>query len=166
MKGVRDIAVRTGASVMGALLLCAPALAEGCDPAHVDLRGDWGQARFTVEIADDPGERATGLMNRETLPMSHGMLFLFEAPQPVSFWMKNTLIPLDLLFLTADGTVARVHRNAVPLDLSPIPGGSDILAVLEVNGGIAERFGIVEGTVLRHPRLDQKIAAWPCAATD
>ncbi|SEW13609.1 hypothetical protein SAMN05444851_1631 [Aliiroseovarius sediminilitoris] len=158
--------LRLGASVICAFLLSGPAFAGTCGPDHVDLRGDWGKARFTVEIADDPGERAQGLMNRESLPMSHGMLFLFDKPQPVSFWMKNTLIPLDMLFLTADGTVARVHENAIPLDLSPIPGGSDILAVLEVNGGIAERFGITEGTELRHPLLDQSIASWPCAAAE
>ena len=155
-----------GASIMGALLLSAPVWADVCDPDYVDLRGDWGKARFMVEIADDPGERAQGLMHRESMPMSHGMLFLFETPQTVSFWMKNTLIPLDMLFLTADGTVARVHQNAIPHDTSLIPGGSDIFAVLEVNGGISERFGISEGTVLRHPLLDQSIAAWPCAATE
>ncbi|GHE94569.1 hypothetical protein GCM10016455_13780 [Aliiroseovarius zhejiangensis] len=155
-----------GASVMGALLLCAPVQAQTCDPGHVDLRGDWGQARFSVEVADDPGERALGLMNRDSLPVSHGMLFLFETPQSVSFWMKNTLIPLDMLFLQADGTVARVHSNAIPHDLTPIPGGPDIQAVLEINGGLAQRFGIGEGTVLRHPDLDQSIAAWPCPPTD
>ncbi|MCK8463696.1 DUF192 domain-containing protein [Aliiroseovarius sp. S1339] len=151
---------------MGALLLSGMAWAGDCAPDRVDLRGDWGQARFTVELADDPRERARGLMDRENMPSTHGMLFLFEQPQEVSFWMKNTLIALDMLFLNADGTVARIHPNAVPLDLTPIPGGSDILAVLEVNGGIAARFGITQGSVLRHPSLDQTIAAWPCAAQD
>ncbi|WP_371168913.1 DUF192 domain-containing protein [Aliiroseovarius sp. 2305UL8-7] len=148
---------------MGALFLSGQlASAADCDPAYADLKGDWGQARFSVEVVDTPRSRALGLMGRETMAQSHGMLFLFEAPQEVSFWMKDTLIPLDMLFLHSDGTVARVHENAVPHDLTLIPGGQDILAVLEVNGGIADRFGINEGTVLRHPMLDQDAAAWAC----
>ncbi|WP_255743714.1 DUF192 domain-containing protein [Aliiroseovarius sediminis] len=163
---VRKLA-RSGASVACALLLSgAVAWAGGCASDHVDLRGTWGQARFTVEIADDDSERARGLMHRETMPATHGMLFLYDRPREVSFWMKNTLIPLDMLFLRADGTVARIHHNAVPHDLTPIPGGTDILAVLEVNGGIAKRFGIDAGSVLRHPALDQDRAAWPCVAPD
>ena len=132
----------------------------------MDLRGDWGVARFTVELAQTPADRARGLMHREDMAASHGMLFLFEAPQNVSFWMKDTLIALDMLFLRADGTVATIHENAQPLDLTPIPGGSDILAVLEVNGGMTDRLGITTGSVLRHPALDQTRAAWPCDAPE
>jgi hypothetical protein len=75
--------------------------------------------------------------------------------------MKNTLIPLDMIFADARGVVRRVHENAVPGDLTPIPGGDDILVVLEVNGGMARQLGIAPGTVLRHPSLGQG-AAWPC----
>ncbi|MHA6267613.1 DUF192 domain-containing protein [Aliiroseovarius sp. CAU 1755] len=142
------------------------AAAGDCSPTHVDLRGDWGVARFTVELAQTPADRARGLMHREDMAASHGMLFLFEAPQNVSFWMKDTLIALDMLFLRADGTVATIHENAQPLDLTPIPGGSDILAVLEVNGGMTDRLGITTGSVLRHPALDQTRAAWPCDAPE
>ena len=151
------------ASLTGAFLLSGQmALADGCDPSFVDVKGDWGQARFKVEVVDTPRTRARGLMGRETMAQSHGMLFVFEAPQEVSFWMKDTLIPLDMLFLHPDGTVARVHKNAIPQDLSLIAGGADIQAVLEVNGGIADRFGIQAGTVLRHPSLDQESAVWAC----
>lgn len=161
-----DKAPVTGAFLLGGVLIgafCAvPVRADGCDPARVDLRGDWGQARFSVEIADTDRSRARGLMNRAQMPISHGMLFVYDQPQEVSFWMKNTLIPLDMLFLRADGTVARIHENARPLDLTPIPGGSDILAVLEVNGGVTARFGITEGSVLRHPVFDPRLAKWGC----
>ncbi|SPJ22458.1 DUF192 domain-containing protein [Palleronia abyssalis] len=127
------------------------------------MRGDWGRARFAVEVADDPAERAQGLMFVEDMPTMEGMLFIYERSQPASFWMRNTLIPLDMLFLDQTGTVTRIHENAVPLDETPIPGGDSVRAVLEINGGMAARLGIDEGTVLRHPSLPQSLAAWPCA---
>ncbi len=137
--------------------------AEACASTHVDLRGLWGQARFRIELANTPRTRAQGLMHRESLPAMSGMLFVFKRPQRVSFWMKNTLIPLDMLFLTADGRVARIHENAIPGDLTPIHGGRGIQSVLELNGGTARRLGISAGSQLRHPALDQSRAAWPCA---
>ncbi|MDH2325940.1 DUF192 domain-containing protein [Cereibacter sp. SYSU M97828] len=144
-----------------ALLIPGVALAE-CRPDTVELRGDAGTARFTVEIADDAAERARGLMHRESMPRSAGMLFIYEQPQSVSFWMENTLIPLDMVFLDRTGTVRHVHENAVPLDRTAIPGGDDILAVLEINGGLSARMGIVPGTQMRHPAFAEA-AAWPCA---
>lgn len=146
-----------------AVLSIAPASAL-CSDDRVELRGDWGTARFRVTIADDPRERAQGLMHVEAMPRLAGMLFIYERPQAVSFWMENTLIPLDMIFVAQDGTVRRVHSNAVPLDRTPIPGGSDdIVYVLEVNGGVAEDFGIAEGSQLRHPSIPQESAVWPCA---
>jgi uncharacterized membrane protein (UPF0127 family) len=143
-------------------LLAASAASAACSETAVDLRGDFGTARFNVEIADDPAERAQGLMNRPSMPASAGMLFLYDAPQRAGFWMKNTLIPLDMIFLDETGTVTRVHENAVPLDETTIDGGEGVLAVLEINGGLASAIGIAEGSQLRHPALDQSIAAWPC----
>ncbi|MCK0143843.1 DUF192 domain-containing protein [Aliiroseovarius sp. F20344] len=139
------------------------AWAAECEPDRVSVRGPWGQAAFTIEVADDPRERAKGLMFREALPTTHGMLFLFEQPQQVGFWMKDTLIPLDMIFVQEDGTVSRVHHNAIPHDTTLIDGGAGVRAVLEVNGGIAARFGIDEGSELQHPAFDQADAAWPCA---
>ena len=132
-----------------------------CAPDHVDLRGNWGQARFAVEIADTPRARSRGLMHRESLPRQSGMLFVYEYPQPVSFWMRNTLIPLDMIFVDDAGVVRRVHANAIPHDETAIPGGSDILVVLEINGGLASAFGINPGSQLRHPSLGPD-AAWSC----
>lgn len=132
-----------------------------CSETHVDLKGDWGQARFTVEVADDAVERSQGLMNRESMPRSVGMLFVYEFPQRVAFWMRNTLIPLDMIFLDKTGTVQRIHENAIPLDETAIPGGDSIQYVLEINAGLAARYGINEGTVLRHPAIGEN-AVWGC----
>lgn len=144
-------------------LLVLPALAQAsCREDTVDLRGPWGQARFAVEIADTPASRNQGLMNRPELARGAGMLFLYDDPGRAVFWMRNTLISLDMIFVGADGVVRHVHHRAVPLDQTPIDGGDGVLAVLEINGGLSEVFGIAPGTELRHPRLPQDRAAWPC----
>jgi uncharacterized membrane protein (UPF0127 family) len=91
------------------------------------------------------------------------MLFVYESPRPASFWMKNTLIPLDMIFVGADGIVRNVHENAVPGDLTPIPGGNDILAVLEIRGGLSGAIGIEAGAEMRHPAFGED-AAWSCDA--
>ncbi|MCO6381641.1 DUF192 domain-containing protein [Oceanicola sp. 502str15] len=135
---------------------------QGCESGEVRLRWDGGQARFSVEIADDAGERSQGLMHRKSMARSSGMLFIYPRPAPVSFWMRNTLIPLDMIFLDARGVVQRVHSNAVPLDETPISGGDGILAVLEINGGLAKAFGIAPGAQMLHPAFGSA-AAWPCA---
>ena len=133
-----------------------------CVQTHLDLRGDWGQAQFSIEIADDLQERAQGLMFREEMARMAGMLFIYETAQPVSFWMKNTLLPLDMIFLNPAGTVTAIHENAVPGDLTPIPGGDGVLYVLELNAGTVEMLGISVQSELRHPRIDQKNAVWAC----
>ena len=141
----------------------AAALAEqACREDAVYLRGDWGTARFSVEIADDDAERAIGLMNRESMPTSAGMLFVYEEPQRLSFWMRNTLIPLDMIFVDARGVVQHIHHEARPLDETPIFGGDDILAVLEINGGLARRMGIVPGSQMRQPAITDDTVAWRC----
>ncbi len=127
----------------------------------MDLRGDWGQTRFTVEVADEPSERSRGLMHRPSMATSAGMLFVYDRPQFVSFWMRNTLIPLDMIFLDEAGRVKRIHENAVPLDETGIEGGEGIQYVLEINGGLAARLGITTGSELRHPAIGPE-PAWPC----
>lgn len=148
-----------------ALLLLWPggaALAGACDPAAVDLRGPFGAAHFSVEVADDAAERAQGLMFRDSLRQGAGMLFVYEGPQHAVFWMKNTLVPLDMLFADAAGRVTRVHHGAVPLDETPIDGGEGVVYVLEINAGLAQRIGIAPGAELRHPAIPPAQAAWPC----
>ena len=140
----------------------AQAAQAACSPETLFLRGDFGTARFTVDVADDGAERSRGLMFVDQMARSQGMLFVYESPQSVAFWMKNTLIPLDMIFADATGVVQRVHSNAVPGDLTPIPGGDGIQYVLEVNGGMAAALGIEAGAEIRHPSIAQDEAAWPC----
>ena len=135
--------------------------ADACRSDLVEIRGPRGEVRFSIELADTPDERAYGLMNRPSLPSSSGMLFVYEEPQRVSFWMRNTLIPLDMIFTDARGVITRVHENARPHDETPIDGGAGVLTVLEINGGLARRLGIAPGSVLRHPALGEA-AVWSC----
>ena len=149
-------------AVVVGLLPFSAAAESACREDRVQIRGDWGEAAFTGDVADTMETRARGLMFVEHMPRGKGMLFVFERPQRTSFWMKNTLIPLDMLFVDRTGLVRRVHENAIPHDETSIPGGDDILVVLEINGGLSNRFGIDEGSVMRHPAFDQTTARWPC----
>ncbi|MDO5643567.1 MAG: DUF192 domain-containing protein [Paracoccus sp. (in: a-proteobacteria)] len=121
-----------------------------------------------VEIADTPAARAQGLMNVAELAPLSGMLFIYEAPQPAAFWMKNTLIPLDMIFMDAQGVIRHIHADAIPHDLTAIPGhlpddpDPNRLMVLEIAGGEAARLNLTEGMAMTHPRLDQTLAAAPC----
>ncbi|UWP93639.1 DUF192 domain-containing protein [Aliiroseovarius crassostreae] len=150
--------------LLSVLLICLalPGQAE-CRADRVDLRGVWGQAGFSVEVAQTNRERAKGLMFREELPKGQGMLFVYPFAHQVAFWMKNTLIPLDMIFLSSDGRVTYVHENAQPGDLTPVSGGQDVRYVLEINGGLARQIGISEGSELRSPFVVQSLAAWPCS---
>lgn len=162
--GIRDQAAGLAFSI-ATFLAAVPSLAAAdasCSEGAVSLRGDWGEARFAVAVADDEGERAQGLMNVEKLARSAGMLFVYEREKPVRFWMRNTLIPLDMIFADATGTVQKVHHMAEPLSEKLIHGGDNIMYVLEVNGGMAETLGIVAGSELRHPAIAPERAAWPC----
>ena len=133
-----------------------------CAPDRLDLRWDGGGESLAVELADDAAERSKGLMFRDKLDPASGMLFVYESPRRAQFWMKNTLIPLDMVFADATGTVTRVHANAIPGDLTPIDGGDGVAFVLEINGGLAGKLGIAAGAVLRHPAIPAATAAWPC----
>lgn len=105
---------------------------------------------FTVEIADTDELRARGLMFRQRLPEDRGMLFDFEAPRPVSMWMKNTYIPLDMLFIREDGTIAYIAENTVPKSLDTIGISEPVLAVLELAGGVTRKLGIRAGDKVYH----------------
>jgi uncharacterized protein len=152
----------TIASFVGVMLLCGPAMA-ACSADVVEFQGPGGKARFTVEVADDDSERQTGLMNRPKMATGAGMLFVYPGPKHASFWMENTLIPLDMIFADATGTVTQVHENAQPMDRTSIDGGEGVQFVLEINGGLAGRMKIAPGTVLRHPAVAAATAAWSCA---
>lgn len=101
--------------------------------------------RFTVEVAQTVEEQATGLMNRSSLASNRGMIFPFDLPREASFWMKNTLIPLDMIFVRADGSIANIEANTVPLSLQPVYSDGTVAAVLEIAGGRSAELGIKAG---------------------
>jgi uncharacterized membrane protein (UPF0127 family) len=105
---------------------------------------------FNVWIAADAPHREQGLMYVKSLPDDAAMLFIYPAPQPISMWMKNTFIPLDMLFIRADGRVARVVANTKPHSLATIESGENVLAVLELKGGTAAKLNIRPGAVVMH----------------
>ena len=104
-----------------------------------------GKFRFDVELALTPGQQAQGLMYRRTMAADAGMLFIYDRVQPASFWMKNTLIPLDMLFVAADGRIVNIHERAVPESLDSVNSDGPVKAILELNGGMAARLGIRPG---------------------
>ncbi len=102
-------------------------------------------SEIAIEVADDDYERETGLMYRKDMESDQGMLFIFEGEAPRGFYMKNTLIPLDLIFLDSDQKVVSISRNARPEDLETIPSGVPAQYVLEIKAGLADRWNIQEG---------------------
>lgn len=109
-----------------------------------------GRTRFFVEIADNDAERERGLMFRKSLAPERGMLFDFHTPREVAFWMRNTLIPLDIIYIRPDGTVLSIARNATPLSEVPIPSGGPTLGVLELAGGRSAEIGLMPGDRIEH----------------
>lgn len=135
----------------GALALAVPVSAGAQEPmlemarGVLDIRSGESVHRFTIEIADDAQERARGLMFRESMAREAGMLFIYEQDRIASFWMKNTFIPLDMLFIASDGTIMQVAPDAQPHNLTPIRSDKPVRAVLEINGGLAAELGIGAG---------------------
>ena len=110
-----------------------------------------GPHRFTVEVAETPAQMEQGLMFRRTLALDAGMLFDYKAPTVATMWMRNTLIPLDMLFVDAQGRIVNIHQRAVPQSLDVIAAGAPVRAVIELNGGTAARLGIAPGDRVQHP---------------
>ncbi len=150
------LALALGIAVSG-----AGAAEAACQPDSLLIEGGFGTALFHVSVADDAQERARGLMFVEEMPAMAGMLFVYQQPQHATFWMHNTLIPLDMLFAGPDGRIQAIHQDAVPMDDTIIDGGEDVAAVLEINGGMAARLGIAVGDLLQHPSFGAQ-AALPC----
>jgi len=109
-----------------------------------------GAQTFNVELATTPDQMQVGLMFRQNLAPDAGMLFVYPSEQQVAFWMKNTVIPLDMLFIAGDGKIRRIVERTIPLSTAVIPSVDEVRAVLEVNGGTAARLGITAGR--RRPR--------------
>lgn len=129
--------------------LWRPALAEGGLEKFEILTSD-GARVFQVEVMRTESERARGLMFRRYMPEDRGMLFDFKTEQQVTMWMKNTYLPLDMLFFSRDGRIVNIAANAEPMSETLIPSGAPAWAVLELNGGAAARFGLKVGDQARH----------------
>jgi len=128
-------------------------MAEAAEVSPLTIDTARGPRHFSVELARTPAQMALGLMFRQSLASDSGMLFVYGSEQPVAFWMKNTVIPLDMLFIGADGHIRRIVERTVPMSTTPISSVDPVRAVLEVNGGTAERLGIRPGDVVRHSSL-------------
>ncbi|MEO7379246.1 MAG: DUF192 domain-containing protein [Sphingomicrobium sp.] len=140
------VALSLAACQPAAPVAAAPAIAEsGLALVPLTVSGPSGSHRFTVELARTPADQAKGLMFRRSLAPDRGMVFPFAQPEQATFWMHNTLIPLDLIFIRADGSIANIAANARPLDTSMIPSAGMVTAVLEIPGGRAAELGIQAG---------------------
>ena len=124
-----------------------PRAQTGLHEVPLTIKSKNGTHRFTVEVAATPKQQETGMMFRKSVAPNRGMIFPYEPAQEVGFWMKNTLIALDIIYIRADGTIVRITR-AEPLDLTPLPSGEPIVAVLEIGGGRAAELGIKEGDIV------------------
>jgi len=150
--------------VLALVALVIPACrAEGprTDPLSI-VGADGSRHDFQVEVASTSKSREMGLMFRKSLAPDAGMLFVFDDEQPRQFWMKNTLIPLDMIFIGSGGIVRLVHPNAIPHDETPVPSqGVPAIGVLEINGGQAERLGLKAGDVVHHVSFGNVLADRP-----
>ena len=118
----------------------------GLEKVPLTIRSATGEHRFTGEVAATPEQQARGLMFRRSLGPDQGMIFPYSPPQEVGFWMKNTLIPLDMIFIRSDGTIVRIV-TAQPHSLQPVSSGEPVAAVLEIAGRRAAQLGIKEGDI-------------------
>jgi uncharacterized protein len=129
----------------------APSFAQELQPLAV-VSGDQ-RHKFSVEIAETPEARSRGLMYRRSMPEDHGMLFDFERSDMISMWMRNTYIPLDMLFIREDGEIVRIAADTEPLSERTISSGEPVRYVLELNAGMSARLGITPGDRVEHARI-------------
>ena len=138
-------------SLIGTLFcFCVLGNAVNAETIHIvdpNMEGDVGVS-FEVELALNNEDRATGLMYRRQMDDFAGMLFVFPDVKEAAFWMKNTLIPLDMIFIDESGIIRNIHSNAIPGDLTRIEAGQPVKAVLEINGGMAQKAGISVGNTI------------------
>ena len=124
----------------------------GLEQVPLTIESSGKTHRFIVEVAETGEQQAQGLMFRQSLAPDRGMVFPRDPPGDASFWMKNTLIPLDIIFIRADGTIARIAENTVPMSLDPVPSLEPVGAVLEIAGGRSAELGIKAGDKVRWSR--------------
>jgi len=134
-----------------ATVLASTAAADPMEVTPLSIVSADATHAFTVEVANDSEEISFGLMERESMDADKGMLFDFDPPREPNMYMKNTLIPLDMLFIADDGSIEMIARNTVPGSLRTISPGVPVRAVLELNGGQAAQLGIQPGDTVQHP---------------
>jgi hypothetical protein len=151
-----------GSMVMAALVRAERgALAAGSETFSVlsiVILSHTGPHRFRVELAESPSQRMQGLQGRRALDAKAGMLFVFDAPSVAAMWMKNTYIPLDMLFLNGVGSIVAIAENTRPMSLQPIGPPEPVKAVLELNAGTVARLGIELGDRVLHPFVEDPVA--------
>lgn len=150
--------LRPASAAAALALLAAPVFAQGNPVGPREtlvVTTHAGSHTFHVEIADDDRERMFGLMYRREMARDAGMLFDFQEEQPESFWMENTYIPLDMLFIKADGTIDSIARRTTPLSRESVPSKAPVRYVLEINGGVSDALGIRPGDRVSGPALHQ-----------
>ena len=140
-----------GLALAGGLLVLWQVGANAFEKSSLDIVTKNGTNRFTVELAISPQEQELGLQHRKELAPDHGMLFVFDRVETASFWMKNTIVPLDIIFVNADGSIHRIAENAVPMSLDQIPSQGPVRGVLEVLAGTSKRLGLAPGDKIVHP---------------
>jgi uncharacterized membrane protein (UPF0127 family) len=148
--------VRRSGLLMAALFALAP-LAACSDEGQLVLHTATGDHAFKVEVVDTPESRAKGLMYRQELADDEGMLFDFLDEREVSFWMRNTFIPLDMIFIDGSGVVKTVHVNARPHDPTSIPSQVPVRYVLEIPGGRSQEIGLKPGDTVEHDRIESSV---------
>lgn len=134
-----------------ALALVAPGRVSATEAGTLEIATKSGVRMFSVELAVSDEERAKGLMYRKQVPDGYGMLFDFKQEQPVSMWMKNTYVPLDMIFIRDNGRIARIAENTEVLSERIISSGQPVRAVLEVVAGTARKYGIAPGDKVAYP---------------
>lgn len=153
----RDVLARLGLSAILAFACLGGATPKGDAPApqtgleRLVIVTASGMHEFSVEVMRSPQQLERGLMFRRSLPQDQGMLFDFGVERPVAMWMKNTFLPLDMIFIARTGKVVGIAENAEPLSETIIPSGTPAYGVLEVNAGTAARIGLRIGDAVRHP---------------
>ena len=143
--------VRLGSLVLILSLFLAFGPGWAAGEQTLEIASKSGVHSFSVEVVDNDADRAKGLMYRKELPEGRGMLFDFHRDQEVSFWMQNTYIPLDMIFIRGDGQILRIEENTVPLSTRMIPSRGAVRAVLEVIGGTSRKLGITPGDRVASP---------------
>jgi uncharacterized membrane protein (UPF0127 family) len=142
------------ALAVAAVVATSLPIAAYSDETQLTVHSANGDHTFTVEVVDTPDTRAKGLMYRQELAPDAGMLFDFFEERPVSFWMRNTFIPLDMIFITSEGIIRNIHPNAIPHDQTGIPSQGPVQFVLEIPGGRSEELGIKAGDTVTHDRFE------------